>query len=53
LQYGVQADRWTATLALDNVWDERAKQFINNRWGTPRITINRPLTLAFTFKYNF
>ena len=53
LQFGVEADRWTATLALDNVWDERADQFINNRWGTPRISINHPRTLAFTFKYNF
>lgn len=53
LQLGLQADRWSATLSLENAWDERAEQFINNRWGTPRISLNQPRTLALTFRYDF
>jgi outer membrane receptor protein involved in Fe transport len=52
-QFGLEAERWTAALFLDNAWDERAEQFINNRWGAPRISINQPRTLGLTFKYSF
>jgi outer membrane receptor protein involved in Fe transport len=53
LQVGLEADRWSATLAVENIWDERADQFINNRFGAPRVTINQPRTIALTFRYDF
>src|SRR4030095_10406664 len=53
LQVGLESDRWTATFSVDNIWDERAEQFINNRWGSPRISINQPRTIGLTFKYGF
>jgi outer membrane receptor protein involved in Fe transport len=52
-QAGLESDKWTLTFSVDNVWDERATQFINNRWGSPRISINRPRTFGLTFRYNF
>jgi len=53
LQIGLESDRWTATFSVENIWDERAEQFINNRWGSPRISINQPRTIGLTFRYGF
>ena len=50
---GLESDKWSLTLSVENVWDERADQFINNRWGSPRISINQPRTFGLTFKYSF
>ena len=39
---------------IDNVTDEVAKQFYNNRWGTPqRISVNKPRTVGVTLRWKF
>ena len=53
MQLGLESNKWTFTFSVDNVWDERAEQFLNNRWGSPRISISRPRTYGLTFRYNF
>jgi hypothetical protein len=53
LQMGLESSKWTFTFAVDNIWDERAEQFLNNRWGSPRISINHPRTYGLTFRYSF
>ena len=54
IRVGLEADKWSGTLFVDNVTDEVAKQFYNNRWGTPqRISINQPRTVGVTLRWRF
>jgi outer membrane receptor protein involved in Fe transport len=50
---GLEGERWSASLFLDNIWDERAITFRNNRWGVRRFTMMRPRTLGIQFRYDF
>ncbi|MGH8251116.1 MAG: TonB-dependent receptor [Steroidobacteraceae bacterium] len=50
---GLEAENWTATLFVDNVWDERAELFLSNRWAVQRQAINRPRTVGLQFRYDF
>ncbi len=51
---GLDAEKWSGTLFVDNVTDEVAKQFYNNRWGTPqRISVNKPRTVGVTLRWKF
>ena len=51
---GLEAERWSAALFVDNVWDERANLFLSNRWALPqRQSINRPRTFGLQFRYNW
>lgn len=52
-QVGLEADAWSATLSLFNVWDEDGETFINNRYAKRRVTVNRPRTLSLRFRYRF
>jgi hypothetical protein len=40
-------------LFVDNVSDERAEQFFNDRWAQTRQSINRPLTVGVTYRKYF
>lgn len=53
LRFGLDADTWSAALFVDNVSDERATQFFNDRWAQTRRSINRPLTVGVTFRKHF
>jgi len=54
LRYGLEADKWSMTLALNNATNEQAQQFINNRWGSrQRVSINKPRNIQLSFKYHF
>jgi outer membrane receptor protein involved in Fe transport len=53
LQFGLEADSWSASVNIDNVWDERGEVFFSNRWGRQRLSINQPLTFGITFRKNF
>lgn len=53
LQLGIQADNWSAALFIDNVADEEAELFFNNRWAQQRLSVNRPRTVGLTYRYNF
>jgi outer membrane receptor protein involved in Fe transport len=50
---GVQTEAWTASLFVDNVWDEEAEIFMNNRWAVRRLSVNRPRTVGVQFRYEF
>ena len=50
---GLESDAWTASLFVDNLWDERGQQFFSTRWVTPRLSINRPRTVGAQLRYRF
>ena len=53
IRFGLEADGWSASLFVDNVSDERAEQFFNDRWAQTRQSINRPLTVGVTYRKYF
>ena len=53
LRLGLDGDRWSASLFVDNVWDERAELFFNNRWGAQRLSINPPRTYGLQLRFEF
>lgn len=53
IRFGLEAEGWSAMLYVDNVTDERAEQFFNDRWAQTRLSINRPLTVGVTYRKHF
>lgn len=53
LRFGIDGADWSATLSVDNVFDERATQFFNDRWAQTRNSINRPRTIGLRFRKHF
>lgn len=53
LRFGLESDGWSAALFVENVFDERAEQFYNDRWAQTRLSINRPLTFGVTYRKFF
>ncbi len=53
VRFGLEGDKWTGALYIDNLWDERADLFLSNRWKVQRQSINRPRTIGVQFRYNF
>ena len=53
LKFGLESARWSASVFLDNAWDERGEQFISNRWAERRTSVNRPRTFGVTFRKYF
>jgi outer membrane receptor protein involved in Fe transport len=53
LMFGLESDKWSASVFVDNVWDERAEIFLSNRWAKQRLSINRPRTFGVQFRYHF
>jgi len=53
LRFGVDTDSWSVSLFVDNVTDERATQFFNDRWAQTRRSINRPRTFGVRFRKHF
>ena len=50
---GLEGERWSAALFVDNFWDERANLFLSNRWAEQRQSINRPRTFGLQFRYDW
>jgi iron complex outermembrane recepter protein len=50
---GLEGERWTGSLFVDNLWDERAVTFRSNRWAAPRESIIRPRTYGLQLRYHF
>jgi outer membrane receptor protein involved in Fe transport len=53
LRFGLEGDRWTGSVYVDNLTDERANLFLNNRWKVQRESVNRPRTLGVQVHYKF
>ncbi len=53
LRFGLEGENWSGSIFIDNVWNERANLFLNNRWATQRQSINRPRTVGVQFRYDF
>jgi outer membrane receptor protein involved in Fe transport len=54
LRMGLDAEKWSATLFVNNITDEDAKQFFNNRWGSrQRVSINKPRNIGLTLRWRF
>ena len=53
LRFGLDGDNWSASIFVENIWDEYADLFINNRWGKQRRSVNRPRTIGLQFRYEF
>ena len=51
---GMSNENWDLTLYADNLTDEVAEQFYNNRYGSrQRLSINKPRTIGFSARYKF
>ena len=44
---------WSASIFVDNIWDERAELFFNNRWGVQRLSVNPPRTYGLQLRFKF
>ncbi len=53
LRFGIEADGWSGALFVNNVFDERAAQFYNDRWAQTRVSVNQPLTVGVTYRKYF
>jgi outer membrane receptor protein involved in Fe transport len=65
LRFGLEAERWSASFFVNNIWNEYATLFIDNRWGSlppagfgnwqggQRVSVLQPLTFGLTIRLNF
>jgi len=54
MRMGLDAEQWSATLYVNNITDEVAKQFYSNRWGSrQRVSINAPRTIGLAMRWKF
>lgn len=53
LRFGIEGEKWSGSLFCNNLWDERAELFKNNRWKAQRISVNRPRTIGITVNFKF
>jgi outer membrane receptor protein involved in Fe transport len=53
VQAGLETDDWTLSVYIDNLFDEEAELFYNNRWAQQRLSANWPRTIGVNFRYNF
>ena len=53
LQAGLETDEWTLAIFVDNLTDEEADLFFNNRFHQQRLSVNQPRTMGVNFRYKF
>ncbi len=53
LRFGLDGGGWSAALFIDNVFDEYAKQYYNDRWAQTRLSVNRPRTIGINYRRRF
>jgi outer membrane receptor protein involved in Fe transport len=53
LRFGLDAERWSGSIYADNLFDERADLFLNNRWNYQRESINAPRTVGVQVHFKF
>ncbi|HNP36200.1 MAG TPA: TonB-dependent receptor [Woeseiaceae bacterium] len=53
IRFGIDSAKWSAAIFVNNIFDERADQFFNDRWAQTRLSINRPLSYGVTYRRYF
>ncbi len=53
LRFGLQNDSWSATFFVNNVFDEYARQYFNDRWIQTRLSVNQPRTFGINYRRRF
>jgi outer membrane receptor protein involved in Fe transport len=65
LRFGLESERWSASIFVNNVWNEYATLFIDNRWGSlppngfgnwrggQRLSVLQPLTYGLSVRFDF
>ena len=53
LRVGLDGESWRASVYVDNVTDQYAELFYNNRWAQQRLSVNQPRTFGINFRKNF
>lgn len=53
LRASLEGAKWTATFYVDNLTNEHAQLFFNDRWAQTRQSINRPRTFGINFRRSF
>ena len=49
----VDGETWTASFFIDNLFDEYAKQYYNDRWIQTRLSVNQPRTYGISYRKRF
>ncbi|MGI9271328.1 MAG: TonB-dependent receptor [Woeseiaceae bacterium] len=52
-RYTLEGDDWTAAFYVNNVTNEYAEDFYNDRWAQTRLSVNRPRTMGVTYRKHF
>jgi len=53
LSAGIEGENWLLAVWIDNVADEKAELFFNNRWQQQRLSTNRPRTIGVSYRVSF
>ena len=53
LRFGLEGDDWSASVYVDNAFNEYGFQLFNDRWTKTRLTTNRPRTIGIGFRKNW
>jgi len=53
LRFGVDGDKWSAAIFVDNVFDEFARMFYSERYTQTRATVMPPRTYGINFRKEF
>jgi iron complex outermembrane receptor protein len=53
LRLGLEGDKWSGSLFWNNLWNERADLFLNNRWKAQRMSVNRPMSIGVQLLFKF
>ena len=51
LQFGLESQNWAVSLFVDNLTDEKAQLFFNNRFAQQRLSVKQPRTFGINFRY--
>lgn len=50
LRFGLEGNNWSASIFVDNVFNEYGLKLYNDRWTQTRLTANRPRTFGINFR---
>lgn len=53
LRFGLNSENWSATLYVDNVFNEYGINLYNERWIQTRVTATRPRTFGINYRYTW